>query len=185
MSEAAQIFNPLFLKNMNDTTIVTELHFLADKLSFFGYDQFSKRFILKLKKEMKQLVNEAKRNHDLDKIKSTKQFKTRIEMRIKRKKINRDNNNLTWRHDDPEYARRIWEWWRPRTDDFPCHSLALRFVVLAQLSSCSVERVFSQLKLIQEICSDLLKEDMLNLRLLLQCIGDIGELLHNSKHNNA
>ena len=88
------------------------------------------------------------------------------------------NTELDWKEDDGEYACRIWEWWQPRVKEFPCFALALRLVVLTQLSSCSVERVFSHLSLvIQDICGDGMLEDALEMRLFLQCNGDLHELM--------
>ena len=37
MAEASQIFDPIFLNDIDATTIVTKLHYLADKLRYFGY----------------------------------------------------------------------------------------------------------------------------------------------------
>ena len=54
--------------------------------------------------------------------------------------------------------------------------MALRLIVLAQLSSCSVERVFSKLEKIHQVTGDNLKEDMCEVRLLLQCNGDLDEM---------
>lgn len=54
--------------------------------------------------------------------------------------------------------------------------MALRLIVLAQLSSCSVERVFSKLEKIRQVTGDNLKEDMCEVRLLLQCNGDLDEM---------
>ena len=88
-----------------------------------------------------------------------------------------DDHGLTWEDDDGEYASCIWAWWKPRVDTFPYHACALRLIVLTQLSSCSAERVFSRLTLIKEICGHKLLEDMMNLHLMMQCNGDISELL--------
>ena len=60
---------------------------------------------------------------------------------------------------------------------FPCFALALRLVVLCQLSSCSVARVLSRLKLIQDVCGHNLYEDHLEMRLFLQCNGDLHEFM--------
>ena len=54
----------------------------------------------------------------------------------------------TWKDDHIEVARRAWEWWRLHRDKFVYLSIAARLIVLVQVSSASVERVFSQLKLI-------------------------------------
>ena len=50
---------------------------------------------------------------------------------------------------------------------------ALRVVVLTQLSSCAVERVFSQLNLIREQCGDNMIEDMIQIRMFERCNGDL------------
>ena len=55
--------------------------------------------------------------------------------------------------------------------------LVERAVVLTQISSCAVERVFSQLKLIVESCGENLMEDMLEIRMLLRNNGDLKTLL--------
>ena len=62
--------------------------------------------------------------------------------------------------------------------DFPCFGLAIRLVILCQLSSCSVERVFSCLKLIQDVCGTNMLQDHLEMRLFLQCNGDIQEMMN-------
>ena len=87
-----------------------------------------------------------------------------------------NKDDMDWKKDAGEYAHRIWEWWIPRVDQFPCHALALRLVVLTQMSSCSVECVFSRLQLISERCQHNLYEDMTEIRLFLQCNGDLDEL---------
>ena len=68
MAEASQIFDPIFLNDIDATTIVTKLHYLADKLRYFRYSHFSEAFITRLKKETKDVVHEAKCDHDLDRI---------------------------------------------------------------------------------------------------------------------
>ena len=49
MAEASQIFNPLLLKDID--TIVTTIHYLADKLRYFGYSHFSEVFMTGLKRQ--------------------------------------------------------------------------------------------------------------------------------------
>ena len=78
MAEAAQIFNPIFLLGHTDADIVTQLHLLIDKLKSFGYKCFTEGFLRQLKKELPQVVKEADRDHDLDRIDCSKQFLTRI-----------------------------------------------------------------------------------------------------------
>ena len=85
----------------------------------------------------------------MGRIPASKEYKTRLQERIRRKKSN-DGEEMKWSEDAGEYSERIWQWWKARRHIFPYHALALRLVVLAQLSSCSVERVFSKLKIIRE-----------------------------------
>ena len=104
-----------------------------------------------------------------------------MEKRI-RKKLDKDTV-LDWKLDDGEYSCHIWEWWRACIVKCPFLGLALRLVVLCQFSSCSVERVLSHLKLIQELCGAGMLEDNLEMRLFLQCNSDLHEIMSDiQKH---
>ena len=175
LSEAAQIFDPIFLSKQSTADIVTVLHDLADKLLVYECRHIDESFIKKLKKEMHKLVNDAKGDHDLDRIPSTRQYQTRMQKRIKRHKLAKDTI-LDWKNDAGEYAERIWKWWKHRKEKYPYHGVAIRLIAYAQLSSCSVERVFSKLEKIVKVTSDTLKEDMCEVRLLLQVNGDLDEM---------
>ena len=176
MVDAAKIFNPIFLTGHSDAEIINIIYPLADKLSYFGYNMFTEEFIAQLKKEMTKVVAEADLDHNLHGISTSKTYKTRMQKRVKRKKLEH-NIELDWRKDDGEYACRIWEWWSPRVKDFPVFAVALRLVVLTQLSSCSVERVFSRLSVIEDVCGGGMLEDALEMRLFLQCNGDLNEIV--------
>ncbi len=175
MSEASLMFDPIELSKLSEADIVSVNHYRADQLEHFRYRHFTDKFIKTLKKEMPALVKEAKRDHDLGRIPASKEYKTRLQERIRRKKPE-DGEEISWKEDAGEYAERIWQWWKARRHNFPAHALALRLVVLAQLSSCSVERVFSKLKLIRERCGEHLYDDMCEVRLFLQCNGDLSKL---------
>ena len=95
MVEASQIFNSLFLSGHTDVEIITKLFPLADKLLSFGYNHLTKEFIAQLKKELPRIVKEADKYHDLDTINCSKQFKTRMQKRIGRKKLD-INTVLDW-----------------------------------------------------------------------------------------
>ena len=127
---------------------------------------------------MSEMVREAKCYHDLDEIKPTRQYKTRLQKRIKKNKMSAAE--VDWKDDAGEYAERIWQWWKPETrrTKFPFHALALRLIVLTQLSSCSVERVFSKLEGIRKVCGEKLYDDMAEVRLLLRCNGDLEPLVN-------
>ena len=78
--------------------------------------------------------------------------------------------------DAGEKASRIWEWWRVRVyeienSQLSFFAIAIRVVVLTQMSSCAIERVISQLKLIRDACRDNMMEDMLEIRMFEQCNG--------------
>ena len=125
---------------------------------------------------------EADKEHDLDGIDMSKQCMARMKKRVKRKKLPK-KSVLDWKLDSVEYACRIWEWWRTKKNNFPCFASSLRLVVLAQLSSCFVERVFSRLKLIQDICGGGMFEDSLEMRLFIQCNGDVHEIMNDIEKN--
>ena len=62
MAEACDIFNPMLLKDILETDIVTKLHYVADKLIYFKYtDIFTYYFIRRLKNEMTGVVEAAKK----------------------------------------------------------------------------------------------------------------------------
>ena len=98
-----------------------------------------------------------------------------MQCRIKRHNI-LSKNDMDWKKKSGEYAYCIWEWWTARVKEFPCHDLALRLVFMSQLPSCSVERVLSCHKLICDRCDEALYEDMLEIRVFLQCNGNHEEL---------
>ena len=74
-----------------------------------------------------------------------------------------------------EKACRIESWKVQFTDTtmFTYFRFALRLAVLSQMSSCSVERVFSQLQLIREICGENMMEDMTKICMFMRCNGDL------------
>ena len=73
MAEACDIFNPLVLKDILETEVVTKLHPMADKLKHFKYDNIlTDGFISRLKKEMSAVVKIAHHNHNLDGIEGSK-----------------------------------------------------------------------------------------------------------------
>ena len=110
------------------------------------------------------LVKEARKDHNLDGIQGSRQYFTRMQRRMEKYNVT-NKDDMDWKKDAEAYAHRIWEWWIPRVDQFPCHALSLRLVVLAQMSSCSVEHVFSRLQLISERCQHNLYEDMTEIQL--------------------
>lgn len=85
---------------------------------------------------MPRLVQEAKRDHaDLDRIPPSKEYKTHLQKRIRRKKLDGDAV-LNWMDD-------AGEWWKARRHDFPAHALALRLWLLYN-SQAVQSKEFSQ-----------------------------------------
>eukprot|EP00957_Ditylum_brightwellii_P046733 3546485-Ditylum_brightwellii.AAC.1 len=85
MMKVANFVDPLFLYTWSDTEIITILHLLTYLLKLFGFCHFKDSFIQNLKKEMLFVVKEAKHDHNLDGIKRSKKFYTRMEHCEKRK----------------------------------------------------------------------------------------------------
>ena len=57
MTEACDIFNPLVLKGISETGVVTTLHHVAEKLKYFKYDNiFTDGFISRLEKKYPLLL---------------------------------------------------------------------------------------------------------------------------------
>ncbi len=77
----------------------------------------------------------------------------------------RGGTDDTWKVDEAEVSRRIWEWWVVHRGKFTFFQDAVRLVVLVQASSAGVERVFSLFKYIMETCQDHALADQLQLRL--------------------
>jgi hypothetical protein len=67
-----------------------------------------------------------------------------------------------------ETARRIWEWWVLHADKLHSFTKAAELVVLHATSSCSVERLFSQLKLIIEATCGNSLQDNIELRAMVR-----------------
>jgi hypothetical protein len=86
MSEAALIFDPIELSKLSYAVIATVNHYRADQVDFFRYRHFTDKFMKALKKEMPARDQEAKRDHDLGRIPASKEYKTRLQDRIRRKK---------------------------------------------------------------------------------------------------
>ena len=87
---------------------------------------------------------------------------------LEKKKLAPGNEKMadwTWKGDKAEKARRIWEYWVVHRERFCYFKLAVRLVALVQVSSTSVERVFTQLKLILETAQQSALHDIIELRL--------------------
>ena len=128
-----------------------------------------------MKKELSLAIEHANKVFQWESINPNKQYEIRIDRTIKRGKLDKDHV-FDWKMDTGEKACRIFEWWKLRFTDttmFTCFRLVLRLVVSSQMSSCSVKRVFSQLKLIRETCGENMMEDMTEIRMFMKCNRDL------------
>jgi hypothetical protein len=71
-------------------------------------------------------------------------------------------DNVTWKDDPIETTRRVWEFWRVHRKNVAIFHIAkaASLIALVQISSASVERIFSQMKLIQDSCGDSMLEEI-------------------------
>ncbi len=72
-------------------------------------------------------------------------------------------DDVTWKDDPNESARHVWEFWRVHRKNVKIFHIAkaARLVALVEVNSASVERIFSQMKLIQDSCGDNMLEETL------------------------
>ena len=130
-----------------------------------------------MKKEITLAFKHANQDYNWENVKPSKHYETRLNRRRKRRKLDKDFQ-LNWRNDPGEKVLRIFEWQKARfvvdsdQTQFPCFRLALRLVVLSQMSSCAIERIFSSFKLIRDTCGDKMIEHMASIHILMKHNGD-------------
>jgi len=77
-----------------------------------------------------------------------------------------------WKHDPGERARRIVGWWRimneAKKSKIQSLHKALTLILVVQTSSCSVERLFSQLQYIRRACGHAMLEATLEVRTMMR-----------------
>ena len=85
----------------------------------------------------------------------------------------------TWRDDRGERARRYYAWCRVHLKQrrFTSWNKALTLVVVTQTSSASVERIFSVLKMIVDVCGIHMTGDTRRYRLFVQANQHVADLL--------
>ena len=169
------LFNPFWLKENHHE--VHQIKVRAQEMSpYYGFPEFDNEFIEGFLKEVPHIVQHAQNMiFDWDGIDNSTSFKTLLEQKKKRMGCPVDDD---WRKDAGEKAKRIWEWWKPIVIDdsnFSFFSLALRLIALIQVSSCAVERVFSQMKCVIDVCGNVY-EDTLEVRMFARCNGNLTPL---------
>jgi hypothetical protein len=80
-------------------------------------------------------------------------------------------NNVTWKDDPIKTARHVWEFWRVHRKNVAIFHIAkaARLIALVQISSASGERIFSQMKQIQDSCGDSMLEETFFGRVCERC----------------
>jgi hypothetical protein len=143
---------------------------LKAMLIYWSFPEFMKDFI---KEFIPKIILRSKEPFDWDGMVQSRLYFSRLQ-RKRRKEVAQNYGEVDietmaetdWRKDAGEKADRIWRWWRPIvatgpiSHNFPCYHLVLRLVALVQVSSCTVERVFSQLKYIRDCYGDNIYKDI-------------------------
>jgi hypothetical protein len=160
---AASLFDPI--KAQEKT--VQQLESLVDELAYFKFTKFSPIFLNRMKKEIPIYLALARNPaFDWDELPGAKDWALAEQ---------KGGGGRIWQDDKAEVARRIWEWWRLHREKFTYFKDAVRLVVLVQVSSASIERVFSRLRLILDMTQQHVLHDAVLLRLMLKI---------NRKYNN-
>ena len=122
------------------------LGLLIDNLKVFGCKEFTDAFLINMKKELKVAVEMANKPFDWECIDHSATYLIRLHKRRKRNTAVVDD----WKKDPGEKSNKIWCWWKAKKligeNKITNFLVAITLVVLTQLSSCGVERVFSRLK---------------------------------------
>lgn len=147
---AARVFNPLLVAA---TMTIADIEMAVKALRHFNFDEFriGNGIIEDMIKQIPVYMAPVKSTvqsywNDVEGAKSM--IKDRANKVTKHPE--KYNVNYMWKKDPIEKSRRIWEWWRANHIVLSINYfvLAVRLVVLVQISSASVERIFSQVKLI-------------------------------------
>ena len=169
--KGAEIFDPLRVKEMSEPATMQQ----ADLLPRFGFPEFNDEFVEALKNEIPRYRRMARAHFDWNALDGAKEYNEKIQ------ELNAGRGNdptlrepayPNWEHDPAERGRRIWLWWRIRVyevQEFEYITVALRLIALVPPSSCGIERVFSQLKLVLDSCGDNILESTIESRLFERC----------------
>ena len=143
-----------------------------DELVAFNFPEFTPHFLQGMKKEAaayKAMVDATKglegtNNCFWKTVPGAADYDRSLEAKIAKDPTK--YQNMTWEDDPIEVPRRRWEWWRSKRGKFTYFSKAARLVVLVQVSSAAVERIFSQVKYILEQIGDSALEENIETRMM-------------------
>lgn len=165
--EAASVLNPFILKDCS----LEKARCLIGMLRTFGFRRFTESFLQKLQNKAGRLITAAKAPYDWDSVEGAEEYN-----KAPRKKNEKDSTTIqtsrevryeSWEEDPSEKSRRIWYWWKDHKPEFEDFATAVRLVGLVQVSSASVERLFSQLKLVVDSVGQSMLEETLEARLFV------------------
>lgn len=140
---------------------VLELEESIIGLREFGFDELRDKVLIEdMRKEIPAYIAAIKTTHESfwSKVDGAKEYDDEAKKK--------DGNETSWKDDRIEQSRRVWEWWRVKSDKLFYFFTAARLVAIVPLSSASVERVFSQVKLIIEACGQNILEETLETRVM-------------------
>jgi hypothetical protein len=169
--KGAELFDPLRVVQMSEAGTLLQV----DLLHRFGFPEFTIEFLEGLKREIPRYRRKARAHFDWNALDGANDYNDTLRAHQERTQHDptlREPAYTNWWDDPAERGRRIWLWWRIRVyevEEFTHIPLALRLVALVQPSSCGIERVFSQLKLVLEACGDNVLESTLEGRLFERC----------------
>ena len=157
-NKAARALNPLVAKDMT----VLELEEAIIGLREYGFDELRDKVLIEdMAKEIPAYKAAIRSTSESfwSKVDGAKEYDDNVATK-------KDGDHASWKNDRIEQSRRVWEWWRMKSDNLLYFFTAARLVAIVPLSSASVERVFSQVKLIIEACGVNLMEETLELRVM-------------------
>jgi len=131
------------------------LQLWIDDLSHFGFSKLTPNFLVRMKDEIIEYQRIAQNElFDWDSLPGADQWAAA-----------QKDNGKPWQQGTSEKCRRVWEWWRIHRHNLTFFQVAVRLVVLIQVSSAAVERIFSQLKHILDTTQQHALHDAIELRL--------------------
>jgi len=160
---AARLFDPRHIKSLDKERI----QLLINGLQHFKYPEFTDAWLALVANEIDAYKELCQKDFDWDSLEGAKEYNEILRRKLERKPAAsvesiEDSDQLQmqepsrfdqevpqkWQDDCSEVARCIWEWWRLHGDKFVYLTRAAELVALFATSSASVERIFSQFKLI-------------------------------------
>jgi len=148
---AARVFNPLAVATMT----APEISMAIKDLRHFNFDEFRvgngiiEDMINQIPAYLAQVKNTGQ--SFWNGVEGSAKYDKEIAKKAMKDPEKYEGGDYTWRNDPIEKARRVWEWWKANCTNSSIHYfvlLAVHLVVLVQVSSASVEHIFSQVKLI-------------------------------------